>query len=56
MIYTASNKEINAEDFHKNCDNQGPTLIIIKALSSQGERIYGGYTDISWQSPDKKLF
>ena len=30
--------------FHNRCDNQGPTVTIIRV----GEYIFGGYTDVSW--------
>ena len=35
-----------ASTFHSNCDGKGPTVTIIKV----GQYIFGGYTDISWQS------
>ena len=35
-----------ASTFHNNCDGKGPTVTIIKA----GSYIFGGYTDLSWQS------
>ena len=34
-------------DFHRNCDNKGPTIILAK--SSVG-RVCGGYTSVSWAS------
>ena len=45
MIYRASEHGYTAESFHKYCDDQGPTLIVIK--SSRGW-IFGGYTTKSW--------
>jgi len=36
-------------DFHRCCDNKGPTLVLIKS----GEYIFGGYTSKSWESADK---
>ncbi|XP_078376899.1 uncharacterized protein LOC144660180 isoform X1 [Oculina patagonica] len=35
-----------ASTFHANCDGKGPTVTIIK----YGDYIFGGYTDVSWQS------
>ena len=35
------------EDFHKHCDNKGPTLIIIKTTSN---RIFGGFTPLNWNN------
>ena len=34
-------------DFHRNCDNKGPTVIIAK--SSAG-KTFGGYTSLAWTS------
>jgi len=34
--------------FHEKCDIKGPTLIVIK--SSEHQRIFGGYTNIDWNS------
>ena len=35
------------EEFHKCCDNNGPTLTIIE---SELGKVFGAYTDISWSS------
>ena len=35
-----------ASTFHSNCDGKGPTVTIIQS----GDYIFGGYTDVSWQS------
>ena len=35
------------KDFHKKCDNKGPTVTLIK---SEEEYIFGGYTSISWSN------
>ena len=35
----------SSKDFHKFCDNQGPTLIIIK---TKNDRIFGGFTPLNW--------
>jgi hypothetical protein len=34
-------------DFHNNCDNRGPTVTIIELHNN---RIFGGYTDVSWST------
>ena len=39
-----------AEDFHKYCDNQGKTLIIIE--TDEGRK-FGGFTNDSWNTDDK---
>ena len=45
LLYRASEHDYTAKSFHECCDNQGPTLIVIK---SSGGRIFGGYTTQSW--------
>ena len=35
-----------ASTFHSNCDAKGPTVTIIRV----GSYIFGGYTDVSWNS------
>ncbi len=45
LIYRASEHEFTTKSFHEYCDDQGPTLIVIK--SSEGW-IFGGYTTQSW--------
>lgn len=44
LIYKGSKQGL---DFHKYCDNQGPTLTLYK---SNMDRVFGGYTPINWQS------
>ena len=45
LIYRASEHGYTARSFHECCDDEGPTLIVIK--SSEGW-IFGGYTTQSW--------
>jgi hypothetical protein len=45
LIFRASKENFQATAFHSKCDNQGPTIVIIK--SSQGN-IFGGYNSIPW--------
>ena len=47
MIYRATENGFNPEDFHKKCDNKGPTILITLYCGL----IIGYYTDISWLSP-----
>uniref|UniRef100_A0A6U3TM16 TLDc domain-containing protein n=1 Tax=Ditylum brightwellii TaxID=49249 RepID=A0A6U3TM16_9STRA len=47
LLYRASRDGWKASDFHDKCDNQGPTLTIIK---SAGGYIFGGYCNTSWSS------
>ena len=47
LLFRASTDGNRPEDFHRCCDNKGPTLVVIKS----GEYIFGGYTSQSWESP-----
>ena len=49
LIYRGSEDGFTAAVFHSKCDQKGPTLIIIK---SEFGKIFGGFTDIDWNSPD----
>ena len=46
LIFRASSDGETAGDFHRCCDNKGPTLIVIQSE----ENIFGGYTSKSWTS------
>ena len=46
LLYLASADGKTAKDFHRCCDNKGPTLVVIKS----GQFICGGYTSKSWSS------
>ena len=35
----------DSKEFHKQCDNKGPTLTIIETTKN---RIFGGYTPLNW--------
>ncbi len=45
LLFRASDDEYSGRSFHEYCDNQGPTLVIIK---SSGGWIFGGCTTQSW--------
>lgn len=45
LIFRKSENGETSEDFHKYCDNQGPTLSIIKTTKNH---IIGGFTPLNW--------
>lgn len=47
-IYRATKDGGIGYNFHKHCDNQGPTLTLIESTKGY---IFGGYITISWESP-----
>jgi len=38
------------EDFHKYCDNKGPTLLLIHTTEN---KIFGGFTPLNWKKIEK---
>ncbi|CAG8544931.1 13577_t:CDS:2 [Acaulospora morrowiae] len=53
LIYRASSEGFGIESFHRNCDNKGPTLVVIKVRNS-GE-IIGGYNPLEWRGVKEKF-
>ena len=51
LLFRASTDGKTAADFHRCCDNRGPTLLVIKCA----EFIFGGYTSKSWVSGMKSI-
>ncbi|XP_073253699.1 uncharacterized protein [Porites lutea] len=45
LCFRASNHGWRSKTFHRNCDNKGPTITIVRV----GSYIFGGYNDNSWQ-------
>ena len=49
LLFRKSRDGSNGKDFHRYCDNKGPTLTLIH--TNKG-KIFGGYTPINWESSD----
>jgi hypothetical protein len=47
LLYRASRDGWTAHDFHRCCDNRGPTLVIVQ---SEENWVFGGYAAASWNS------
>jgi hypothetical protein len=47
LIYRASRDGFGVDRFHNNCDNRGPTFVVVKVRYS-GE-IIGGYNPLEWR-------
>jgi len=45
LIFTMSKNGNDSDNFHKYCDNKGPTLTLIKTEKNQ---IFGGFTPLNW--------
>ena len=52
LLYRASTDGKTSVDFHRCCDNKGPTLVVIKSETY----IFGGYTSQSWESGMHSIF
>ncbi|CAG8796901.1 19324_t:CDS:2, partial [Cetraspora pellucida] len=48
LIYRTSQENFSISKFHDNCDNKGPTVVIIKVLNSK--EIIGRYNPLDWRS------
>ena len=46
LCYRASDDGWRGLDFHKKCDDVGPTVTLVKC----GDNIFGGYTDQIWKN------
>ena len=53
LIYKMSEKGTNCKDFHKHCDNKGPTLILIKTNKN---KIFGGFTPLNWKNSGGSIY
>ncbi|XP_052787054.1 interferon-induced protein 44-like isoform X2 [Mya arenaria] len=47
LLYSITRDGCSAAEFHRKCDNQGPTVTVL--LNPQGS-VYGGYAGINWKS------
>ena len=47
LIFKMSENGTSSKDFHKKCDNQGPTLTLVKTTNN---KIFGGFTPLNWKS------
>ena len=45
LLFRGTKDGMTANDFHNKCDNQGPTVSLIK---NDKDHIFGGYASISW--------
>ena len=48
LIYKATRDGFPSADFHRCCNNQGPTISVIQSID--GNYLFGGYTSVSWSS------
>ena len=51
LLFRASRDGHSPQTFHQRCDGKGPTVVIAR---SQGGHIFGGFTDVAWDSSGYK--
>ena len=47
LIFKMSENGNKSDDFHKYCDNKGPTLTLVKTTKN---KIFGGFTPLNWKN------
>ncbi|KAK8797300.1 hypothetical protein WA158_004508 [Blastocystis sp. Blastoise] len=51
LLYRGSRDGFQVNCFHKNCDNRGETITIVRQKGNEEHiNIFGGYTSVSWES------
>ena len=53
LIFKMSENGSESKEFHKYCDNKGPTLTLIKTKKNN---IFGGFTTLNWTSNSESIF
>ena len=53
LIFKMSENGTKSEDFHKYCDDKGPTLILVKTTKN---KIFGGFTPLDWKKNGDQLY
>jgi hypothetical protein len=49
LLYRGSRDGFGAEDFHRKCNNQGPTLLLVRS-AERGNHVFGAFTNVPWTS------
>jgi hypothetical protein len=52
LLFRGSENGWSPYQFHRHCDNQGPTITIMR---SKAGKVFGGFTRQSWESLDECL-
>ena len=52
LLYRKGRDDFKPIDFHRNCDNKGPTLVLVE--TTKGYK-FGGYTPLDWESPSHTI-
>lgn len=52
LLYRASLNGFASRDFHRMCDEKGPTVVLVKSTDGY---YFGGYNCVSWESNNRKV-
>lgn len=52
LLYKSSLHGFSAREFHSRCDQQGPTVAVVR---SKGNRTFGGYAQVAWDNKDRSI-
>ena len=52
LLYRGSVDGFAASDFHRKCDNKGPTLTVVETIKNKK---FGGYAALDWKSGINRL-
>ena len=52
LLFKMSQNGTTSEDFHKYCDNKGPTLTLVKTTNN---KIFGGFTPLDWKNQGNNI-
>ena len=50
LLYDTTEHGDSLSTFHKNCDDKGPTIIVVQTSVDKKKFIFGGFTSLSWKS------
>ena len=53
LIFRMSENGSNSKDFHKFCDDKGPTLTLVKTSKNY---IFGGFTPLNWKTSGGEIY
>ena len=53
LLYRKGVDDFRPFDFHRYCDNKGPTLVLVE--TTKGYK-FGGYTPLEWESPSDTIY
>lgn len=47
LLFRGSSNGFSASEFHKSCDNRGPTIVLVETIEG---KIFGGFASVPWEA------